>query len=168
MPDGRSPLPDSAHRLGGGAGMRRDRCCTADPYQARGQARDGRPAGRAGTRVPSGGSGSIRWPVRDAQAALIRLTWSVPAYGGRAAVIAKNGIFCRPRYLWRIRDEVQRSGTVAPGYERYGGSTGPSASASACRAAWFRLTTSCWARLSQVGAALVSQIQPASDLVSTG
>jgi hypothetical protein len=44
----------------------------ADPYQARGQARDGRPAGRAGTRVPSGGSGSIRWPVRDAQAALIR------------------------------------------------------------------------------------------------
>jgi hypothetical protein len=72
MPDGRSPLPDSAHRLGGGAGIRRDRRCTADPYQARGQARDGRPAGRAGTRVPSGGSGSIRWPVRDDQAALIR------------------------------------------------------------------------------------------------
>jgi hypothetical protein len=45
----------------------------ADPYQARGQAQGGRPAGRAGTRVPSGGSGSIRWPVRDAQAALIRL-----------------------------------------------------------------------------------------------
>lgn len=44
----------------------------ADPYQARGQALDGKPAGRAGTRVPSGGSGSIRWPVRDAQAALIR------------------------------------------------------------------------------------------------
>ena len=44
----------------------------ADPYQARGQAQGGRPAGRAGTRVPSGGSGSIRWPVRDAQAALIR------------------------------------------------------------------------------------------------
>ena len=72
MPDGRSPLPDSAHRLGGGAGIRRDRRCMADPHQARGQARDGRPAGRAGTRVPSGGSGSIRWPVRDAQAALIR------------------------------------------------------------------------------------------------
>jgi hypothetical protein len=44
----------------------------ADPYQARGQARDERPAGRAGARVPSGGSGSIRWPFRDAQAALIR------------------------------------------------------------------------------------------------
>jgi hypothetical protein len=44
----------------------------ADPYQARGQARDARPARRAGTRVPSRGSGSIRWPVRDAQAALIR------------------------------------------------------------------------------------------------
>jgi hypothetical protein len=44
----------------------------ADPYQARGRAQGGGPAGRTGTRVPSGGSGSIRWPVRDAQAALIR------------------------------------------------------------------------------------------------
>ena len=44
----------------------------ADPYQAHGQARDARPAGRAVTWVPSGGSGSIRWPVRDAQAVLIR------------------------------------------------------------------------------------------------